>query len=321
MIDCAAFEAIVDRLLAGELSPDEERAADRHAVRCDRCSQLLSIARGDLDLLDLATENDLTAGILDRTSGSPCARAELLLCDRVDGAMPEADSELLDLHLDHCADCAELAAALTSLRADLPEMAEIEPDAWFVRDVLDATTRLEPRGIADPALAAARLLGSWSRRLLDRPRLALELAYSGAMIIFLLWGTPVSPLRGTAERALAVMRADPTQGIAGAYRSGSYLAGRASFVTREAWDHAGLPLYHGVQGFWLDVRREGAKGFAVLSTADRYAGSISRAIWRGDLVEAGRVLAEAMKESEARRERPAGDFDVKSDRTPGGHAP
>ena len=321
MIDCTAYEAIVDRLLTGELSPYEEQAAERHAAHCARCSELLSIARGELDLLDAGAGDDLAAGILGQTSGSPCGRAELLLCDRVDGVLPDADAELLGLHLDHCAGCVELAAALASLRADLPAMAELEPDPWFVRDVLDATTRLEPRGIADPALAAARSIGSWSRRLLDRPRLALELAYSGAMVIFLLWGTPVSPLRGTAERALAVMRADPAEGIAGAYRSGSYLAGRTSFAAREAWDRVGSPLAQDVRGFWLEVRRGGEDGIAFLSTADRYAESTWRAIWRGDLVEAGRILAEAIEDLGDRKARPTKDVDVKSDRTPGEPAP
>lgn len=330
MIDCAAFEAIVDRLLAGDLSPDEVRAAERHAAGCARCSELLALvrgegeiddARGESSYPDTETSDDLTAGILEQTSGSPCGRAERLLCDRVDGLLPEGDAELLDLHLDRCAGCTELAAALASLRVDLPAMAEIEPDPWFVRDVLDATTRRVPSGIAEPALAAARSVGSWSRRLLDRPRLALELAYSGAMVIFLLWGTPVSPFRGTAEKALGIVRADPTEGIAAAYRGGSYLAGQTSSTARDAWGRVGSPLAQDFQGLWLNVRREGAEGLAVLSTADRYAGGIWRAIWRGDLVEAGRILAEAMKEFGDRNEEPERGSGGKSDRTPGETVP
>ena len=237
MIDCAAFEGIVDRLLDGTLSAHEMRDAELHASLCARCGELLSLVRGDaeigdahaaVDPLDVGAGDRLTAGILSRTSGSPCSRAEALLCDRVDGTLPASESELLDLHLASCTGCAGLAAALMALRLDLPAMAEIDPDPWFVRDVLDATTRRAPAGVGEPALAAARSIESWGRRLFERPRLALELAYSGAMVIFLLWGTPVSPLRGTAEKALSVMRADPAGGIADAVRSGEVLAGRSS---------------------------------------------------------------------------------------------
>lgn len=331
MIDCAAFEAMLDRWLAGELPAEEELDAELHAARCARCSELLLLVRGEAEVdpaygegaidgpdggsgrLDAAAGEDLAAGILRQTSGSPCSRAESLLCDIVDGTLPAADAELLELHLTNCAGCAELAAALVALRDDLPAMAEIEPDPWFVRDVLDATTRRQPAWVAEPALAAARSIESWGRRLISRPRLALELAYSGAMVIFLLWGTPLSPLRGTAEKALSVMRADPAGGIVGAVRNGSVLAGRTSSAAQGIWDHVGSPAARDLQEFWLDVRREGKSGLDAISIAQRTAGGIWGAICRGDLVEAGRVLVETRGDFEKRK--------AKSDRTPAEAAP
>jgi hypothetical protein len=321
MIDCAAFEAILDRLLAGSLAPDEERAAEDHAAACERCAELLSIARGEPHTFEEAADEDLTNGILETTSGSPCARAESLLCDWVDGMLQDEEGELLALHLDHCAGCTELSASLATLRVDLPAMAEIEPDQWFVRDVLDATTRRRPSGIAEPALAAVRVVDSWGRRLLERPRLALELAYSGAMVIFLLWGTPVSPLRGTAEKALAIVSVSPAEGVRGAYEGGSYLTGRAVLLARDAWDEAAVPLTRGMKGFWRGIQQKGTKGADFLSVMDRHAGKIWRAVWRWDLVEAGRVLGEAKEEMRSSRRAPAKAPDEKSDRTPRGPAP
>jgi hypothetical protein len=321
MIDCAAFEAILDRLLAGSLAPDEERAAEDHAAACERCAELLSIARGEPRTFEEAADEDLTNGILETTSGSPCARAESLLCDWVDGMLADGERELLALHLDHCAGCAELSASLMTLRVDLPAMAEIEPDPCFVRDVLDATSRRRPGGVAEPALAAARLIDSWGRRLLSRPRLALELAYSGAMVIFLLWGTPVSPLRGTAEKALAMVSVSPAEGVRGAYKGGSYLTGRAVLLARDAWNEAAVPLTREMEGFWRGVRQRGADGLDFLSVMDRRAGEIWRAVWRWDLVEAGRVLGEAKQELRDRRGAPAKGPDERSDRTSRGPAP
>ncbi len=330
MIDCAAFERLLDSLLSGTLSVDEEQAMEAHAAGCDRCSGLLGLVRGEGEIVDArdgqdlrgdAIGDDLTAGILERTSGSPCERAGSMLCDWVDGALPAADAELIGLHVDHCSACAELAAVVAALRADLPSMAELEPDPWFVRDVLDATTRRETVGIAEPAVAAARSIGSWSRRLLNRPRLALELAYSGAMVIFLLWGTPVSPLRGTAEKALGMVTAGPTQGIKGTEQSISYLAGGTASAAQGVWRQVGTPIVSDVQGFWRDARQEGAERLADLSILSRSAGAIWRSMTRGDLVEAGRILAEALADIDARRPHPSKGEGGKSDRTPGGAAP
>jgi hypothetical protein len=330
MIDCAVFERLLDSLLAGTLSADEERAMEAHASGCDRCSALLGLVRSEEEIAgpqggpDLPGEtigDDLTAGILERTSGSPCERAGSMLCDWVDGALPAADAELIGLHFDHCSACAELAAVVAALRADLPSMAELEPDPWFVRDILDATTRRETAGVAEPALAAARSVGSWSKRLLDRPRLALELAYSGAMVIFLLWGTPVSPLRGTAEKALGMVQAGPVEGITGAEQSLSYLAGGTASAAQGAWRQVGTPIVADMQGLWRDARHAGAERLADLSILNRSAGGIWRSMTKGDLVEAGRILAEALAAIDARRSQPAKDAGGKSDRTPAGVAP
>jgi hypothetical protein len=321
MIDCNAFEAMLDRLLSGDRTPEEAWAADAHAASCERCRGLLAIARGESDLLGDGVAEELAGEILRSTSGPACARSEALLCDLIDGRLPGSDVELVTMHLEHCAGCAELAAGLAALRADLPAMAELAPDPWFVRDVLDATTRRARRPLAAPAVEAPDRIGAWGRRLLERPRLALELAYSAAMVIFLLSGTPGSPLRGVAERALAVVSVSPIDGVKTAYEGGSYLSGRTVSIARGAWERTGSPLLREMEGSWLQVRNGWVSEIEFLSTMSGTSEKIWRAIWSGDLIEAGRILGEAKQRMREDREPPSAAPDGETDRTPNGPAP
>jgi hypothetical protein len=158
----------------------------------------------NLDLPAMEAPADLAASVLEKTSGPPCDRAHLLLCDHVDGRLPEIDEELVRLHLAGCGDCDALAAALARLKEDLPALAEFEPDANFVGDVLAATTYSLPPlpGFWD------RLADAWKRAVL-RPRFALEAAYVGTAALLLLFAAPFSPFRELPSQALAAVRETP----------------------------------------------------------------------------------------------------------------
>ncbi len=119
---------------------------------------------------------DLTRAILARTSGDPCRRLEALACDFVDDSLDAAQARLVRLHLDHCEACSALVGALATLRATLPTLAQADPGPWFTQAVLRATRQYRPQEIAPPDPSLRDL---W-RRLMHRPRIALEAAYLGA---------------------------------------------------------------------------------------------------------------------------------------------
>ncbi|HXC15949.1 MAG TPA: hypothetical protein VNV60_00765 [Holophagaceae bacterium] len=115
----------------------------------------------------------LTQAILARTSGSPCERLHALACDLVDGGLDGAQEDLARGHAEHCAACAALMKALAESKAVLPALAEVDPGPWFTQRVLRSTS-MRPLESGFDARAA------W-RRLMHRPRIALEAAYLGAV--------------------------------------------------------------------------------------------------------------------------------------------
>ena len=105
------------------------------------------------------------------------------------------------MHLDACGECAGLAAALARLATDLPPLAEMEPDARFVPEVLARTSRRR----APFDAWTARLAAGW-RRLAQRPRIALEGAYAGAIVLVMLFGTANAPFADVPRRGIALVR-------------------------------------------------------------------------------------------------------------------
>ncbi|HET6329235.1 MAG TPA: zf-HC2 domain-containing protein [Holophagaceae bacterium] len=115
----------------------------------------------------------LTQAILARTSGSPCQRLRALACDFVDGELDGAQEDLVRGHAEHCAACAALVKALAESKAVLPALAEVDPGPWFMQRVLRSTSM---RAV-EPGFDAR---AAW-RKLMHRPRIALEAAYLGAV--------------------------------------------------------------------------------------------------------------------------------------------
>ena len=198
-VNCRIFIERLDDLLEGRLGPADRRAAREHLDSCRSCRDLWSlVAEGGASV---APPADLLGAILARTSGPACGSARERLCDHVDRLLAPPDEDLVQMHLDACGECAGLAAALARLATDLPPLAEMEPGARFVPDVLARTSRR-------PALTdawTARLAAGW-RRLAQRPRIALEGAYAGAIVLVLLFGTVNAPFADVPRRGIALVR-------------------------------------------------------------------------------------------------------------------
>jgi hypothetical protein len=164
-------------------------------------------------------DTDLTRRILDRTSGSPCDRAGQLLGARWDGPLATTDQQLLDEHLAHCAACRELALVLDHLQPLLPQLAERDPGPAFTAGVLARTTGvggIKPAPTPWLDRVAARLADA-AQGLWNRPRFALEAAWTATAILALLvWGplAPASDQEGEDPAARAVQVITAGTGIA-----------------------------------------------------------------------------------------------------------
>ncbi len=161
---------------------------------------------------------DLTRRILARTSGSACGRAEALLGGRWDARLDADDDRLLGEHLQRCGRCRALAAVLDRLPPVLSALAEREPGPSFTAAVLAATgtgigadvsARTAAQMAAQSANGAAEGTGTSTRgprrrsfagvleslalalqdrarQLWDRPRFALEAAWTASALASLL---------------------------------------------------------------------------------------------------------------------------------------
>jgi hypothetical protein len=226
-MDCASFIDRLEALLDGSLPAGERTAAERHRERCAACRELSSAMAAESDGAPLDPPADMTASILERTSGSTCESAERRLCDWIDRELEPVDDELLRLHVDGCAECAALARVLARIPQDLARMAELQPDARFVDDVLARTLPRRKRF----ERWTAKLAAGW-QGLLQRPRIAWEGAYVGTIVLVLLFGTPGSPLAAVPRHALDLARTNP---VAELEQPVTALEAQVSSDVRAAW--------------------------------------------------------------------------------------
>lgn len=220
---CQTIQQRLQELLDGSLPTDERRSVQAHVDACASCRELAALMRMDLPADE--TSPDLTAAVLERTSGSPCIRAQEILCDYVDEILGAVDGELLTLHLERCGECAATATALTALAQDLPSMAALTPDAGFLGEVLAATSSRR-RPWADLGTRWAR---GWAE-LLARPRFAWEAGYIGAMSLWLFFSTVGAPL--LASRPPLPSRDATVQLV-------ESVQGRVSELGQQAWSATG----------------------------------------------------------------------------------
>jgi hypothetical protein len=149
---------------------------------------------------------EFTRRVLDRTTGPACGRAETLLGDRWDRDLATVDASLLQDHLARCPACRRLAVVLVDLRPLLAGMAAREPGPAFTASVLAATT-----GPARAAAAPLRGYELWAlrlqaalRRAWQRPRFALEAAWTAAALASLLVLSPLAPPQAPEQLSRAV---------------------------------------------------------------------------------------------------------------------
>lgn len=242
-MNCERFEDRLADYLDGRLSDIEERQAGEHLAQCNACAALLRTLRDTLAGLpaaaapDVTPDASLTGAIVERTSGSPCERAQGFLVDLVDGALGSGDTLLVQSHLEHCSRCAALHGALQWLGHELPAMAEIDPGPAFTRAVVAHTAgqaAVTPQRVPAWREAAA----AWWMRMVARPRFAWEAAYVALLVLVGLFGTSVSPFRGVPSRALAIVQLDPRAAVRTVY-DGIGAGGR------HAWDASAGRLARG----------------------------------------------------------------------------
>jgi predicted anti-sigma-YlaC factor YlaD len=271
-MSCEVTQARLQDFLNGKLSAAERREVETHLEGCGDCAAWAALMGPDL-LLDGAP--DLADAVLERTSGSACSRAHEILCESVDGTLEDVDAELLGLHLDRCGACAALALALERLDRDLPAMAEIEPAAGFVEEVLAATLPRPSRW--------ADLASRWSRgwaALLARPRIAWEAGYIGAVAVWLVVGVVGAPFQASpplpsAENSAKIVD-DVTQ--------------RVSAFGRRAWEATGGRGQQAWDGLQSDIARRYRHTESSRDALRRDGERLKQAALELDLEESGQAL-------------------------------
>ncbi|MBP1773401.1 MAG: hypothetical protein H6P99_2564 [Holophagaceae bacterium] len=140
---------------------------------------------------------DLTASILQLTSGPACGRLHDLAWDLAAGQLDPETTDLARQHLDHCAACRARLASLEAAQRLLPGFADLDPGEAFAGAVLARTRSLRPQAL-DP------FLEGWAR-LMRRPRAALEAAYLATAAGLICTQIPVPGFDRTAGPALVTL--------------------------------------------------------------------------------------------------------------------
>ena len=192
-MNCARFEELLFDWLDGELGATQVEAMTVHMDTCASCRELHTLAAADTGELLMAPD-DLLMEIMSASGVDTCdcARGRLVEHEQTDlGAL----DPVLAMHVESCAECGSLHRALSLLQEDLPRLAELEPDPGFIDSVMRAT-------VAAPRMA------DWWQRLLARPRLALEGAYVGTLIVALTLVTPAAAFTQVPARVIKELRED-----------------------------------------------------------------------------------------------------------------
>jgi len=280
VVDCHQFEILLTDYLEGQLAPPERSAAEAHLATCPACRALVT-PFADVSSSDPTPDPHFLPDVLGRTTGAACGRAEGMLSDFVDGELRGLDAGLLVEHLEHCAPCRELAELMVELARPVREMGEIDPGPAFTGEVLGATSRLRPR----PVPWTVRWRARW-QALQSRPHFTLEAAYAGTLLLVLLFGTSISPLRDVPPRALALAQTNPLQ-VVTTLSSQSPVVGPVVGATEQAWEATGGRAYRVVVDGGAEAATRFRHGRVELGAAGEDGVDLSKAIFRGDVTGAG----------------------------------
>lgn len=190
--------------LAAPPGPEWTERAATHARACPRCAGLLPFLEPlpPEPALETVVPADLLRSVIAATSGAACSAAESRLT--AGAILPQLSEPTLAAHIAHCAGCRAFAGALIALEATLPELAVLDPGPAFTAAVLRATTG----AMATPA--PTRGWRAFLAQLWIRPRFPLELAYAGALMLWLALGVSglsvAEPVRWIAERPAEALR-------------------------------------------------------------------------------------------------------------------
>ena len=279
-MNCHQFEILFTDYLEGRLTTPDRSAAEAHLATCPACRALVTPFT-DASSSDPTPDAHFIPDVLGRTSGSACGRAEGMLSDFVDGGLRGMDAGLLVEHLEHCASCRELAELMVELAQPVREMGEIDPGPAFTDEVLGVTSRFRPR----PVPWAVRWRARW-QALQARPRFTLEAAYAGTLLLVLLFGTSISPLRDVPPRALALAQTNPLQ-VVTTLSPESPVVGPVVGATERAWEATGGRAYQAVADGGAEVATRFRHGRVELGAVGEDGVDLSKAIFRGDVTGAG----------------------------------
>jgi anti-sigma factor RsiW len=195
-MNCQSYDARLDALLDGRCSQAEWDEAETHLAACARCRQVFEAMSGRGGDLDDAGHEALATAVVAKTSGAgrACDSARDRICAYVDGDLDSLDRDLVEGHLQHCAACAALAAAVAEQTAVLRTLAALPPRTTFAGQVIGATSRrpLEP--------SLGERIGAWLSRAAQRPRFAVEAAYVMTVLLLIVFGNPVAAFREATVR-------------------------------------------------------------------------------------------------------------------------
>ncbi len=227
-MSCATFQDRLFEYVDGSLDANTHASVASHIESCADCAALVA------NLQHEEADEALTRAVLQRTALDACEQSAVRIPGWVDGTLDALDAELVAGHAAHCTECAALADVMRAMAVDLPVLAQVEPDASFVDEVMAATAERLPDWVDNalaafaevepdarflddvmaataykaPALSWAARVEDWFAGLIQRPRIAWEGAYIATMFLVLLVGFPGSPLAGVSQKALELAQTD-----------------------------------------------------------------------------------------------------------------
>jgi len=273
-VTCRELERLIEEQPG---APLDARAA-AHLVSCAACRELTEIVRASLAGLDEAPEppRDMTRAVMARTigtrGGTVCDAAGERLAELADGSLEGIDRDLVSLHRDGCDACGDLYRAMVWMGGELPRMAEIDPGEQFTAGVVSATRSLRQGRLVS---MEARLT-AWWERLRERPRLPWEVAYAGAVVLWLLFGAGFSPFRAVPARALELARANPVRELADVVQPAS--------LGRQVWQSTGGPVVEKVRTPAASLAHHGAEAFDRAIQGDLSGSGVRLKDMGGDLM-------------------------------------